>query len=79
MDEKLTRIARRGCKRDARSPTRSLAAAKDERQKRKREEEEERERERERARNLFFSSLLSRIPLHSLQYSFPFFDHKSLY
>jgi hypothetical protein len=77
MDEKLTRIARRGCKRDARSPTRSLAATKDERQTRKREEEEERERER--ARNLFFSSLLSRIPLHSLQYSFPFFDHKSLY
>jgi hypothetical protein len=51
MDEKLTRIARRGCKRDARSPTRSLAAAKDERQKRKREEEEE-EEERESSQSL---------------------------
>jgi len=61
MDEKLTRIARRGCKRDARSLTRSLAAAKDERQKRRREEEEERERERERelaiSSSLLFSSV----------------------
>jgi hypothetical protein len=58
MDEKLTRIARRGCKRDALSLTRSLAAAKDERQKRRREEEGGRERERERERELAISSSL---------------------
>ncbi len=59
MDEKLTRIARRGCKRGARSPTRSLAAAKDERDKREEEKKRERERERELAiSSLLFSSLL---------------------
>jgi hypothetical protein len=59
MDEKLTRIARRGCKRDARSPTRSLAAAKDVRDKRAEEKERERERERELAisSSLLFSSV----------------------